>query len=67
MKDRKGLTVNWTPVARDPAYERRLLHQVQQTLQAGRDPVPATPEEPASQPARQPLAMANEHSGATAH
>lgn len=75
VKEKKGMTVNWQPVARDPAYERRLLRQVQAILETKRNNPSATtapdasPESgtdapldssPASQPARQPLALAGE-------
>lgn len=59
-KDKKGMTVNWQPVARDPAYERRLLREVQVALEAHQVLPDAEPSEPASQPQRQPLALLNE-------
>ena len=49
MKDRRGVTVNWTPAARDPDYERRLLRHVQEIMDRGL---------PSAQ--TQPLAMIDE-------
>ena len=51
MKDRRGVTVNWTPVARDSDYERRLLRHVQEIMDHG-SPTAQT----------QPLAMIEEPS-----
>lgn len=63
VKEKKAVTVNWQPVARDPDYERRLLRQVQTILEtrSGIDPATTAPATvPASQPERQPLALAGE-------
>lgn len=32
MKDRKGIAMTWTPAARDPDYERRLLQHVKEIV-----------------------------------
>jgi hypothetical protein len=42
----RGMVVNWTPVARDPDYERRLLRMVQEIM-ANPQPQPAATTAPA--------------------